>query len=84
MSEVLKVRFDCHGRHAPAYGCDRPNDNSGVYVQATDYDELEAERDALKAKLNKIKQVSDFPAKTKEMADYNSLIWSILGGGSDE
>ncbi len=41
---------------------------------------LEAERDALKAKLDKIKQVSDFPAKTKEMADYNSLIWSILGG----
>ncbi len=51
MSKVLKVRFDCHGRYAPAYGCDRPNDNSGVYVQATDYDELEAERDALKYEL---------------------------------
>ena len=42
--------------------------------------ELEAERDALKAQLDKIKQVSDFPAKTKEMAGYNSLIWKILEG----
>jgi len=56
MSKVLKVRFDCHGRYAPAYGCDRPNDNSGFYVQATDYDELEAERDALKDELEEALQ----------------------------
>ena len=48
------------------------------------YRKLEAERDALQAKLDRIKQVSDFPAKTKEMADYNSLIWKILEGKGDE
>ena len=41
---------------------------------------IETELDALQAKLDKIKQVSDFPAKTKEMAGYNSLIWKILEG----
>jgi hypothetical protein len=45
---------------------------------------LEADRDALQAKLDRIKQVSDFPAKTKEMAGYNSLIWKILEGKGDE
>ena len=41
---------------------------------------VKAERDALQAKLDKIKQVSDFPSQTKAMAGYNSLIWKILEG----
>ena len=24
--------FDCNGNKAPAYGCDKPGNNSGVYV----------------------------------------------------
>ena len=54
------------------------------YSELTDFEKLEAERDALQAKLDRIKQVSDFPAKTKEMADYNSLIWKVLEGNGDE
>jgi len=55
-----------------------------LYKLACAVGKLEAERDALQAKLDRIKQVSDFPAKTKEMAGYNSLIWKILEGKGDE
>lgn len=33
---MRKVKFDCHGQHAPAYGCNLPGDNSGEYVNAVD------------------------------------------------
>jgi len=53
--------------------------NSANIVEGS-LSEIMSERDALQAKLDRIKQVSDFPAKTKEMADYNRLIWKILEG----
>lgn len=28
------IRFDCGGHNAPAYGCNKPGDNSGYYVPA--------------------------------------------------
>lgn len=31
-----RVRFDCHGHNAPAYGCNHPGDMSGDYLQAAD------------------------------------------------
>lgn len=38
MSEV--IRFDCNGHNAPAYGCNKPGDNSGEYVKADHHAEL--------------------------------------------
>jgi len=35
-----KIKFDCHGHNAPAYGCNKPGDNSGWYYQSTDIDDL--------------------------------------------
>lgn len=37
---MIRVKFDCKGHNAPAYSCDKPGDNSGEYIQATDVDEL--------------------------------------------
>jgi hypothetical protein len=39
---MLKIKFDCNGRHAPAYGCDYPGDNSDYYYRAADVDALVA------------------------------------------
>jgi hypothetical protein len=39
---MLKIKFDCNGRYAPAYGCDYPGDNSGYYYRAADVDALVA------------------------------------------
>lgn len=36
----IKIKFDCNGFNAPAYSCSEPGDNSGYYVQSTDYDKL--------------------------------------------
>ena len=40
MSKDIKIKFDCNGFNAPAYSCSKPGDNSGFYVQSTDYDTL--------------------------------------------
>ncbi len=56
MSKVLKVRLDCHGRCAPAYGCDRPNDNSGVYVRESDYAKLEHELEEALQEISSLQQ----------------------------
>ena len=40
MSKDIKIKFDCSGFNAPAYSCSKPGDNSGFYVQSTDYDTL--------------------------------------------
>jgi len=29
-------KFDCNGHNSPAYGCDKPSDNSGEYYRAED------------------------------------------------
>ena len=29
-------KFDCNGHNAPAYGCNKPGDNSGEYVRVDD------------------------------------------------
>ena len=42
-ARLIPVRFDCHGRNAPAYGCSLPGDMSGVYYKAADVDALIAE-----------------------------------------
>lgn len=55
MKEVQKIKFDCNGNNAPAYGCDKPGDNSGVYVQSTDYDELLRERNELSAQVERLR-----------------------------
>lgn len=47
----IKIKFDCNGFSAPAYSCSKPGDNSGVYVQSTDYDALVEQNKALKAAL---------------------------------
>ncbi|MDX1466102.1 MAG: hypothetical protein R3215_10420 [Halomonas sp.] len=45
-----KVRFDCNGHNAPAYGCSEPGDNSGEYVQAADaMDVIETLAEALES-----------------------------------
>ena len=35
---MKRIRFDCHGHNAPAYGCNEPGDNSGWYYRADDGD----------------------------------------------
>jgi len=40
MMEVPRIKFDSKGNNAPTYSCNKPGDNSGTYVQATDYDEV--------------------------------------------
>jgi len=40
VSKDIKIKFDCSGFNAPAYSCSKPGDNSGFYVQSTDYDTL--------------------------------------------
>ena len=35
--------FDCKGNNAPAYGCCRPGDNSGVFVKKDDLNKLKIE-----------------------------------------
>lgn len=41
-------RFHCHGHNAPAYSCNRPDDNSGEYVRLSDYEALQAECEKLR------------------------------------
>ena len=36
------VKFNCHSNSAPAYGCNKPGDNSGEYVRIGDYKQKEA------------------------------------------
>lgn len=33
-------KFDCKGNNAPAYSCNRPNDNSGNYYRVSDVERL--------------------------------------------
>lgn len=40
---LKRVRFDCHGHNAPAYGCNHPGDMSGEYLQAADAEHIIAE-----------------------------------------
>ena len=44
---VKIVKFNCHGCHAPAYGCSLPGDNSGDYVLHSEYAALLARHNAL-------------------------------------
>jgi hypothetical protein len=41
--EMDKIKFDCYGNNAPAYGCSKPGDNSGWYYKSTDVDDIFAE-----------------------------------------
>lgn len=50
MSDI-KIKFDCNGFNAPAYSCSKSGDNSGYYVQSTDYDELTSRVAELEAAL---------------------------------
>jgi hypothetical protein len=52
----VKIKFDCNGFSAPAYSCSKSGDNSGVYVQSTDYDALVEQNKALIAALDHIKK----------------------------
>jgi len=55
MSEkMVKIEFNCHGNSSPAYSCNKPGDNSGVYVQATDAKELLAENARLREKVKQL------------------------------
>lgn len=37
---MQKIKFDCHGHNAPAYGCNKPGDNSGEYIRIDDINEI--------------------------------------------
>lgn len=65
MKEVQKIKFDCNGNNAPAYGCDKPCDNSGVYVKSTDYDELLRERNELAAQVERLRGVLEGVTKVE-------------------
>lgn len=39
--EIFK--FDCNGHNAPAYGCNKPGDNSGEYVRLADFERIKAQ-----------------------------------------
>jgi hypothetical protein len=54
---MSKVRFDCNGHNAPAYGCSEPGDNSGDYYHAADVERLEEERDVLRKRIGVLKDV---------------------------
>ena len=43
--------FDCKGNNAPAYGCCRPGDNSGIYVKKEDVDALKNKLKGLATKI---------------------------------
>ena len=51
----IKIKFDCNGFNAPAYSCSKSGDNSGYYVQSTDYDNLTKQVTELRAALLSIK-----------------------------
>jgi len=44
---MKKIRFDCHGHNAPAYGCNEPGDNSGWYFRADDVENYLLEIDKM-------------------------------------
>ena len=46
-----RIKFDCNGRHAPAYGCNKPGDNSGEYVPASAFDAVQADNAVLREAL---------------------------------
>jgi len=54
MSDI-KIKFDCNGFNAPAYSCSKSGDNSGYYVQSTDYDNLTQQVAELRAALQSVK-----------------------------
>ena len=56
MSEDIKIKFDCNGFNAPEYSCSKSGDNSGYYVQSTDYDTLAQQVAELRAALETIKK----------------------------
>ena len=33
-------KFDCEGRHAPAYGCSQPGNNTGHFIPASEFARL--------------------------------------------
>ena len=39
-SKSERISFSCHGQHAPAYGCNKPGDNSGDYVEGKAHDAI--------------------------------------------
>jgi len=51
----IKIKFDCNGFNAPAYSCSKSGDNSGYYVQSTDYDNLTKQVTELREALLSIK-----------------------------
>jgi hypothetical protein len=42
---IDRISFNCHGNSKPSYSCDRPGDNSGVYVRSEQVSKLEQLRD---------------------------------------
>jgi len=40
---MKQYKFFCDGHNAPAYSCDTPGDNSGVYYKKEDVDKLSIE-----------------------------------------
>jgi hypothetical protein len=48
---MKKIRFGCRGRHAPAYGCSEPGDNTGEYYRAAEVDERIERAEAVLAKI---------------------------------
>lgn len=62
----IKIKFNCNGSSIPAYSCSKSGDNSGVYVQSTDYDALIEQNKALRAALNDLLQGDDHEYLTKK------------------
>lgn len=56
--DMETVKFDCNGHNAPAYGCDKPGDQSGEYNRKEDVERMEI---LLKASYDLLKKCDEGP-----------------------
>ncbi|MCG7598829.1 hypothetical protein MHM84_03460 [Halomonas sp. McH1-25] len=67
MSELKRVRFDCNGNNAPAYGCNLPGDNSGEYVPFVVAQALYVALECTTGELEKVKDSIGYRALTLDV-----------------
>jgi hypothetical protein len=52
---IETFEFNCNRNSSPAYSCDKPNDNSGLYVKLSDYQQLQRRIEELERECNGLK-----------------------------